>query len=1414
MKHCFVSLIILCPFVHAQNLQLQKGDSICLIGNALAERMQHHGWLETLLQNRFSDLELSFRNLGFNGDELATRARSSNFGSPDDHLKLNKASVVFMFFGYNESWAGEEQLAAFKGEYKAQIKHLKGQNYSGRGAPRIVAVSPIAFEDHKTANLPDGQEINRRLALYTKAIAEVAEAAEVPYVGLFQNTLDAYKSSEKRYTVNGIHLNEYGNERVAFMLEAALFPSPKLQRDANHLEKIRASVKDKNFYYWHRYRTVDGYSVYGGRSTIHKNFEVMQRELQVLDAMAANRDRRIWSIAQGKGDIKVDDSNTPAFIDLDSNRKGSKPDGSYEFLSGEEAIKQMHVHEGMKVNLFADEAMFPELVNPVQMSFDNAGRLFVAAWPSYPHWKPKDPMSDKLLMFEDTNGDGKADKMTAFADDLHCPTGFEFWNGGVYVMQTPDLWFMKDTNGDGKADFRERVVGGIDSADTHHSSNSFAMDPGGGLYFNEGIFNRTQVETPYFGRIQTVDGGGYRYEIRTQKMEVWVRHGWPNPHGHAFDYWGQSFMSDGTGSSHYWATPMSGYLDYGKRVPAPRQWLQRRSRPCPATEILSSKHFPDEHMDNFLIANVIGFQGIFQFKVHDEESGFRGEEVKEILYSDDRSFRPVDLETGPDGALYFTDWQNPLIGHMQHNLRDPNRDHAHGRIYRVTCEGRPLVALKKIAGAPIAALLDLLKERELRVLQRTRSELSGRNESDVIPAAEKWIAGLDKNDPAFEHHMMEALWLHQSFNVVNEYLLKRMLRSPDFHARAAATRVLCHWRDRVNQPIELLKIQVADDHPRVRIEAVRAASFFRHYQAAEIAIAALNKPSDDYIDFTFKQTMSQLEQWWKPAAAEGKLTATSPAAAQFILKNVSTAQLLQMPRNRGVYNALLTRSGVPAEVRQEALSALAMIENKDSTALLIETLALDSGNIPDASEALESLGRLFSGQEAGALKKQLLLIKKMATQSKTSGMRTLGYASWMKADGSPDAAWSEASTDPDRVREFLAALPQVDNTLKSAAYALLKPLMAKLPPLLSSAEGEGEGISGKSGINVDYYARFPRSASREVVEKMKPTASGIADAIDLNTEVLKDKGSFGLRFTGAILVPESGRYTFYTNSDDGSMLYIDDKLVVSNDGNHGPVEKSGNIQLTAGPHKLLVTMFDSGGGDHLQAFWEGPKMKKTVIEKKDLRTEGGMSLRGELLIAVAELPGQEAEKFREFSNLIQAGNQVAAASAAIARLPKETWPEDAIKPTLDGILKLLMSKKGLDRNAPAINATVVLGYELAKAIPGGTEYTTKLLNQAVSKFVVRPVPHQMIYDTKRLTVAVGQPVVIRFDNIDAMPHNLVIIKPGSLQEVGEAADKMQGPEAEKKGYLPNSPSILHATSLLLPGSDEELQFIYPFVPGE
>ena len=217
----------------------------------------------------------------------------------------------------------------------------------------------------------------------------------------------------------------------------------------------------------------------------------------------------------------------------------------------------MTIGKGVKVELFASEKEFPELVNPVQMAFDTRGRLWVAAWKNYPHWQPKTPMDDKLLILEDTNGDGKADKRTVFAGDLNNPTGFEFYNGGVLLAQAPNLVFLKDTNGDDRYDTKEILLHGFDTADTHHAINSFTFDPGGALYVREGIFHRSQVESPWGPATRLADGGVYRFEPRTWKFEVYIPMNFPNPHGHVCDYWGRDIVSDATGGQPFYGPSFS-----------------------------------------------------------------------------------------------------------------------------------------------------------------------------------------------------------------------------------------------------------------------------------------------------------------------------------------------------------------------------------------------------------------------------------------------------------------------------------------------------------------------------------------------------------------------------------------------------------------------------------------------------------------------------------------------------------------------------------------------------------------------------------------------------------------------------------------------------------------------------------------
>ena len=217
-------LTALLPTARADEpIKLDSGQHIAIVGNTLAERMQHDGWLETLIQSRYPGKDITIRNLAFSGDEVATRLRSDGFGSPDDHLTRVGADVVFAFFGLNESYAGEAGLEKYLQELDAYLKHLKETKYNGKSAPRVVLFSPMAFEDLHSKDLPDGKAANERIALYAKAMSEVAGKNGVTFVDLFEPSKKLEAQAKSPLTLNGIHLNEEGNRQLATVIDQAVF---------------------------------------------------------------------------------------------------------------------------------------------------------------------------------------------------------------------------------------------------------------------------------------------------------------------------------------------------------------------------------------------------------------------------------------------------------------------------------------------------------------------------------------------------------------------------------------------------------------------------------------------------------------------------------------------------------------------------------------------------------------------------------------------------------------------------------------------------------------------------------------------------------------------------------------------------------------------------------------------------------------------------------------------------------------------------------------------------------------------------------------------------------------------------------------------------------------------------------------
>lgn len=1408
-----------------RSLELKAGDHVAILGNALPDRMQHSGYFESLVHGYYPEHKLIFRNLSAAGDEVHTWFRSENFGTRDEWLNKVQADVIFAFYGFGESFKGEAGIQEFKANLKKFLDEVRAKNFSGKGNPRVVLFSPIADEKHSDPNYPDPTRNNANLALYTKAMGEVAEENGVQFVDLFGPSQKIYEQArgKESLTVNGHYLTAEGERMLAPLMFEAVFGS---KPQGANLEKLRQAVNEKNRQWHQRYRTIDGYNVYGGRSALAyqddkpgfisdrnppqgyiSNYRVMQEEMSQRDVLTANRDKKVWAAAKGE-DYTVDDSNLPPVTPVPSNKPGPKPDESHEFLSGEEAMAKMTLHKGMKINLFADEKQFPDLRNPVQMAWDTRGRLWVSVWPNYPERTPTSTKGDSLVIFEDTNGDGKADKMTTFLDDLNAPTGFQFYKDGVMVMQAPDYWFVRDTDGDGKADWKERVLMGMDSADSHHTANAICLDPGGAMYLSDGVFHRTQVETAS-GVHRNIDAAIWRFDPRTGDFQRYISYGFANPHGRVFDYWGNDLVTDATGNNTYFGPAFSGYLDFDKgKHPGMKQFWERPSRPCPATGILTSRHFSEEFQGNFLNLNVISFLGIYNVKVTEEGSGLKGETLEHIIESKDSNFRPIAISTGPDGALYFADWHNPIIGHMQHHLRDPNRDKAHGRIYRITYEGRPLLKQPKIHGASVPELLNLLKEPENQVRELAKIELGTRETKEVVAAVQNWIQRLDKNEKEYEHHMMEALWVHQWHNAVNQELLRRMLKSPEPQARAAAGRVLCYWRDRVSDSLALFRAMAEDEHPRVRLEAVRAASFYRTAEAADMALAVLKKPMDYYLDYALGETMRQLEEYWRKAISEGKAIASdNPAGIDRLIGKLSAAELENLPRTPGVLTAVLTRPGIPEASRLVALNDLAQVKKSTGTAELLKLIApLKS----DDSVLAQNLARLLTMMPQAELQTARGQLEQLADKSSFQIMRRSAWAALALADDSFDKAWARAFSSKAAQVELVSSIPLIlDPTLRDKAASRVKPLVT----------GGGTGSAESQPKRAGRYVRIelPRvgtltlaevqvlSGGKNIALTGTATQSGEAHggaaskAIDGKTDSSYGSGT-------QTHTPENMNNPWW-ELDLGSEQAID-SIVVWNrsadgeslakrlegftlailDGNRREVYKRSNIPAPANKEEYMIGTVDLASA-----------LRKAAIE------------------AFVTMPQEQEKAFSTLTELAIKGEQVPVIAQAIRTLPRANWSKDSAAKAAPALVAWARQTPNDQRLSAPYVQTIQVADELAGVLPPdkATAIRRELKDLRVAAFVVRTVREQMRFDTTRLVVEAGKPVQITIENSDFMPHNFVVMRPGAREKLGPVVETMKPDQLDSKGraFLPRSRDIIDGTRLLEADQSQVLQFTVPNEEG-
>ncbi len=546
--------------------------------------------------------------------------------------------------------------------------------------------------------------------------------------------------------------------------------------------------------------------------------------------------------------------------------------------------KTFQVAAGLEVNLFASE---PMVRKPIQMAWDARGRLWVASSAIYPHIKPGQTESDQILILEDTDHDGKADKSIVFYDGLFIPTGIWPQDGGVYVANSTELLFLQDTNGDDKCDTSKVLLSGFGTEDTHHILHTIKGGPDGNLYFNQSVYIHSHIETP-FGVRRLMGTGIWQFQPRTGRLEVFSM-GQVNPWGHIFDDWGQSFTTDGAyGEGINYAFPGATFRCLPNQLPRILTGMNPgQPKQCGLTQITGA-HFSTEWQGQLITCDFRGHR-VNRFALTDEGSGYRSKQLPDLMSSTHGSFRPVDVNIGPDGAIYLADWFNPIIQHGEVDFRDPRRDQVHGRIWRVTMKDRPLSSQTDLTKLNDIDLLEKLKSPDQSVRYWVKQEMKTRKVKQLPALLDSFL----KKNPS-PNMVVESIWTAQTADVASlPWVLKhgwldgKSGRVDHPETRAATVRFV---RQRIvdgglanltnasgqaltqNDCETLFQQFCADVHPRVRLEAVNLLRAWGTPRAIEIAASVLKQPMDENIDFSLWRGCYELSSLWLPALQRGEIT--------------------------------------------------------------------------------------------------------------------------------------------------------------------------------------------------------------------------------------------------------------------------------------------------------------------------------------------------------------------------------------------------------------------------------------------------------------------------------------------------------------------------------------------------------------
>jgi putative membrane-bound dehydrogenase-like protein len=541
-------------------------------------------------------------------------------------------------------------------------------------------------------------------------------------------------------------------------------------------------------------------------------------------------------------------------------RRHDRPPGPA--LSPQEAVAKMTVPDGFTVDVVASE---PDVVNPVAMFIDEKGRFWVTESFEYPRREPG-PGRDRIKVLEDTDGDGKVDKVTVFAEGLNIPSGIAVGHGGVWVANAPDLLFLQDTDGDLKADKTEVLLTGFGRTDTHELPNAFTWGPDGWLYGLNGVFNYCEVTYGKDNPNAKPDHPGWKFTCalfrihpRTREFQVFCE-GTSNPWGLAINDRGDFFVSACV-IDHLWHLAERGYyIRQGGPYPA-HTWpirsivdhTHQKAAYCGMTWF-DSDAYPAEYRNTLYMGNIHGncinadviepkgatYVGKAhpgfpakadawkndQYGVIRKTDDEKNPKLADLLQANDQWFMPVVQKTGPDGCLYILDWYDQYHCYQDANADPEGIDRGKGRLYRLRYKETPYAKPFDLAKKTDDELIELLRDSNVFHRETAQRLLAERNAPEI---QKKLIARIEAGlanarDPYRELFTFASLSLPSPGTSVNWEKAGRDPIVQSWKLRMLGDTAAKAAPETQQNVVAVCREALMSPHPQVQLQALIAAS--------------------------------------------------------------------------------------------------------------------------------------------------------------------------------------------------------------------------------------------------------------------------------------------------------------------------------------------------------------------------------------------------------------------------------------------------------------------------------------------------------------------------------------------------------------------------------------------------------------